>query len=81
MKVEQVTIRSKIQRDPLDRSEIGIFTLLLCWDLHFGLALTKLLTRHTQKNFADSAKFTVLIDLFARDPYFLPTSSGSRSLA
>ena len=42
--------------------------------LELTLALTKLLTRH--KNFADSAKFTVLIDQSARDLYFLPTSSG-----
>ena len=42
--------------------------LLLRWNLHL-LALTKPLTRH--KNFADSVKFTVLIDLSARDLYFL----------
>ena len=32
--------------------------------------LGELLTRH--KNFADSANFTVPIDLSARDPLFLP---------
>ena len=74
MKVGQDTIRSKIHRDPLDRMNQVFFTLLcacaiiLRWNLHL-LKLTKLLTRH--KNFADSAKFTVLIGLSARDPYIL----------
>ena len=52
--------------NPLDKlTQLGLFLpLLSLWNLHL-LTLTELLTRH--KNFADSVKLTVLIDLSAHD--------------